>query len=221
MSVRRSARLAVLLAAVTAILGSATPALAMIDDPGGGTPTLLSPDDASALANAPVPPADQSGSSTSEIDSATALAASTLPGADTWIEPGASTEAAVGLAALTEGGVPATVRPICWANAAWHRWGTWPYQQRLTDTTYWCAVYGSHITYRSSTTTATGTFCGTAWTSSQLIGGGVGPGFTYFTTRSAAGWSCATVIPWITIHTSHHQDVKRGYMGGTTLVGSG
>ena len=220
MSLRRAVRLAALLAAVTAILGSAAPAVAMISDP-GGTPTLLSPDDASALANAPVPLADQSGSSTSTVDSATALAASSLPGADTWVEAAVTAQAAVGLSPLTEGGVLLTLRPACWANAAWHRWGTWPYQQRLTDTTYWCAIYGNHITYRSSSTTATGTFCATAWTSSQLIAGGVGPGFTYFTIRSSAGWSCATVIPWITIHTAHHQDVKRGVTGNTTVVGTG
>jgi hypothetical protein len=218
MSVRRTARLAVLLAAMTAILGSAAPALAVIYDPGGGTPTLLSPDDASALANSTV--GDLSGSTTSAVDGATALASSTMPDADTYVEPGISADAAVGLVTLYEPGTLAALRPICWANAAWHQWGTWPYQQRLTDTTYWCAVYGSHITYRSSSTTATGTFCGTGWRSSQLIAGGVGSGFTYFTIRSAAGWSCATVIPWITIHTSHHQDVRRGDKGGTSFVGS-
>jgi hypothetical protein len=103
----------------------------------------------------------------------------------------------------------------------WHQWGTWPYQQRITDTTYWCAVYGSHITYRSSTTTASGTLCAVNWRARQLIGGGVGPGFTYFTMRSSAGFACPTVIPWITLHTTHHEDVKRTDKGATTLVGSG
>lgn len=216
MSVRRAARLAVLLAALAAILGSAAPAFAMIDDPGGGgTPVLLSADDASVLANAPAPD-PSSGSSTTAVEGTTALAASSLPGADTFIEAGDSAEAAVG-ALVT---VPATLRPICWANAAWHKWGTWPYQQKLTDTTYWCAVYGNHITYRSSSTTGSGTFCATGWTSTQLIAGGVGPGFTYFTTRSSAGFSCATVIPWIVLHTTHHQDIRRGDQGGTAFVGS-
>jgi hypothetical protein len=219
MSVRRAARLAILLAAATAFLGAAAPALAVLDDGGsGGAPVLLSPDDASALANSTA--TDSSGSSTTQVDSATALAASTLPGAQTVTEPGVSADAATGLVALDEGAGILRLRPICWANAAWHKWGTWPYQQRLTDTTYWCAVYGSHITYRTSTTTASGTFCGTGWTASQLIAGGVGPGFTYFTIRSSAGWSCATVIPWIVIHTSHHQDVKRNDTGGTFFVGS-
>jgi hypothetical protein len=103
----------------------------------------------------------------------------------------------------------------------WHQWGTWPYQQRITDTTYWCAVYGSHITYRSSTTTASGTLCAVNWRARQLIGGGVGPGFTYFTIRSSAAFACPTLIPWITLHTTHHEDVKRTDKGATTLVGSG
>ena len=112
-------------------------------------------------------------------------------------------------------------RPVCWANYIWHQWGTWPYQQRVTDTTYWCAVYNSHITYRTSMTTASGTLCGVDWRAGLLIGGGVGPGFTYFTRRASAGFSCQTVIPWITIHTTHHEDVKRNDRGVTTLVGTG
>jgi hypothetical protein len=103
----------------------------------------------------------------------------------------------------------------------WHQWGIWPYQQKVTDTTYWCAVYFNHITYRTSTTTASGTLCGVNWRAGALIGGGVGRGFTYFTNRASAGFACQTTIPWITIHTSHHEDVKRNDRGMTTLVGSG
>jgi len=217
MSTRLAVRLGMLLAAAAIIAVIATPASATIADPGDATP--LSLDQATALATAPA--ADPSGSSTTQVDGSTALAASTLPGADTSIESDLTPQAAVGLSPLSAAVAGNTARPTCWANAAWHQWGTWPYQQRLTDTTYWCAVYGSHITYRSSSTTATGTLCGTSWTSSQIIAGGVGPGFTYFTIRSSAGWACATVIPWVTLHTSHHQDVKRGDKGGTSFVGSG
>jgi hypothetical protein len=39
--------------------------------------------------------------------------------------------------------------------------------------------------------------------------------------RSSAGFACPTVIPWITLHTTHHEDVKRTARGATTLVGSG
>lgn len=210
MSVRRRALLAVLPAAMTAVLVSA--GLASAADP-----TPLPPDQAQALATAP----DTSGSTTSAVDGQSVLNAAALPGADTSIESGVSAQAAVGLAPLTEGNIVSPMRPVCWANAAWHQWGTWPYQQRITNTAYWCAVYGSHITFRSASTTTSGTLCETNWRQIQLIGGGVGRGFTYFTMRSSAGFSCPTVIPWITIHTSHHVDVKRNDRGVTTFVGSG
>jgi hypothetical protein len=197
---------------MTAILGSAAPAVA-------DTPALLPPDQAQALATSPatVP----SGSSTASVDGRTALNASTLPGAETSIESGVSPEAAVGLMPLSEGNVISATRPSCWANAAWYQWGLWPYQQRITDTTYWCAVFGSHITYRTSTTTASGTLCGVSWRAHALIAGGVGRGFTYFTNRSSAGFACPTVIPWITLHTTHHEDVKRTDRGVTSFVGTG
>jgi hypothetical protein len=213
MSVRHAAVLAMLLAAtLIAILGSAAFTSA-------ATPAPLPQDQAQALITAPADVPE--GSSTTSVDGATALGASTQPGADNSIEAGISAQAAVGLAPLNEGNAISATRPICWANAAWHQWGTWPYQQRITDTTYWCAVFGSHITYRSSTTTASGTLCGVDWRAHALIGGGVGPGFTYFTVRASAGFSCETDIPWITIHTTHHMDIKRTDRGVTTSTGSG
>lgn len=217
MSLRRAALLAMLLAAVAAILGSATPALA---DLGWPSATPLSPDQAQALASSAA--AIPSGSSTGSVDGRTALDASTLPGADTEIESGISPEAAVGLAPFSDGtAISASMKPVCWMNAAWTQWGTWPYQQRITDTTYWCAIYGNHITYRSSITTASGTLCGVEWRTNQLIGGGVGKAYTYFTNRASAGFSCQTVIPWITIHTTHHEDLKRTDRGVMSWVGTG
>jgi hypothetical protein len=216
MSVRRSALLAMLLAAVIALLGSAAPAVA---DLGYSSATPLSPDQAQALATAPA--AVPSGSTTSSVAGQTALDAASLPGADTSIESDLTPQAAVGLTAPGGGSAISASRPICWANSAWWQWGTWPYQQRITDTTYWCAVYGSHITFRSSSTSASGTLCGVQWRSTELIGGGVGKSFTFFTTRASASFSCQTVIPWITIHTTHHEDVKRTDRGVTTWVGTG
>jgi hypothetical protein len=211
MSIRRAVLIALLLGALVAVLGLAGPGLA---DTG---PTPLSPDQAQALATS----GESTGSSTSVVDGQTALDASSLPGAQTSVESGVSAQAAVGLVPLYEGNLITASRPVCWANAAWHQWGTWPYQQRIIDTTYWCAVYASHITYRSSSTTTKGTLCATNWRANQLIAGGVGAGFTYFTVRASAGFACPTIIPWITIHTSHHEDVKRTDRGVTTFVGSG
>lgn len=213
MSIRGAALLALLIASIAALLAAA-PAVAATE-----VPPPLSPDGAQTLATTG---SETSGSTTMAVNGVTALNASTLPDADTSIEAGVSAQAAVGLTTtLSENNLMSASRPVCWANAMWHQWGTWPYQQRITDTTYWCAVYGSHITYRSSTTTASGLLCGVNWRARQLIAGGVGPGFTYFTMRSSAGFSCQTVIPWITIHTTHHEDVKRNVWGATKLVGSG
>jgi len=216
MSLRCAALLAMLLAAAAAILGSAASAVA-----DSGIPTALPPDQAQALANAPADVAD--GSSTTAVDGVTVLDASANSDAQTSIEEGISPEAAVGLTPLIEPDIRASTptRASCWANSMWHQWGTWPYQQRVTDTTYWCAVYNKHITYRTSTTTASGLLCGVSWRSGALIGGGIGRGFTYFTNRASAGFSCQTIVPWITLHTTHHLDVKRTDTGVTTQVGTG
>jgi hypothetical protein len=171
---------------------------------------------AQAVALAGGPAAVSSGSVTRRVSAQEALAAAALPGALVAVAPGLSLGQAVGVAPAVAAALTA-----CSANAAWHEWGTWPYQQRITDTTYWCAVYNRHITYRSSSATGSGTLCATNYAASQLIGGGVGRGFTYFTVRSSAGFACQTVIPWITIHTNHHEDVKRNDVGRTTWVGTG
>jgi hypothetical protein len=223
-----SRRLALVLAVALltggiAVFSGAAPAFA--DD----AASLLSPDDASALIAGP---AVSGTTATTAVDSSTALAAASLPDAVTSVEPDLTLDEAVGLdptsastAALRFGGTSinslalTAIKPMCWANAFWGRWGTWPYEQRITDTTYWCAIYGSKVTYRTSSVTGGGTLCGINWRASQLIGGGVG--FPSFTMRSSAGFSCPTVIPWIVLHPTHHLDVRRDSRGGTVLVGSG
>jgi len=193
-----------------------------------GQPQLLPAAQAEALVAST--PTVQSGSVTRKVSAQEALAAAASPGATVSLAPGYSLTQAVGLAPepAPAGAVPSpVVRPIgaavnyvgCNANAAWHQWGTWPYEQKITDTTYWCAVYGDHITYTSSSVTATGTFCGTSWTTSQLISGGIG--YSWFVMRSSAGWACPTVIPWVTLHPSHYEDVSRNAWGSTAEIGSG
>jgi|SRR5689334_11814062 len=124
MSVRRAA-LGLLLAATAAALVSVGPA-------GAADPSPLPPDQAQALATGGTTTSD---STTTAVDGLTALNASSLPGADTSIESGVSAQAAVGLAPLTEGNIISASKPVCWASTAWSKWGTWPYQQRFTDTT--------------------------------------------------------------------------------------
>lgn len=155
----------------------------------------------------------------SVVAASTALAAASQPGAVTSVAPGLSPSQAVG--AVPSGGAVqslAAPRTVCWSSATWHQWGTWPYEQRITDTTFWCAVYGQSITYHTSSVTTSGTLCGTNWRESQLIAGGVG--FPTFTIRSSAGFACPTVIPWITLHPSRYEDIRRGNRGVVVLVGN-
>lgn len=213
--------------AVVVTLLAAVSTVAVASAAAAGRPQPLPQAQAQALIDAPA--AVQSGSTTRAVSPQEALAAASIAGATVSIAPGLSLTQAVGLApAVTLSAAPSSVvRPVgatvasvgCSSNAAWHEWGTWPYQQRITDTTYWCAVYGDHITYTSSSVTASGTLCGTGWTSSQLISGGIG--YSWFVMRSSAGWNCPTVIPWVTLHPSHHMDVSRNAWGSTSEVGSG
>ena len=167
-----------------------------------------------------------SGSVTRSVSAEEALAAASGPGATVSVAPGLSLREAVGLgsAGATPGTSPSATAAAeaasgCAANAAWWQWGTWPYEQRITDTTYWCAVYGDHITYRSSSVTGGGTLCSTNWTGSALISGGIG--YTWFVMRSSAGFACPTVIPWITLHPSHYLDVSRNAWGNSAIVATG
>jgi hypothetical protein len=181
---------------------------------------------ASSCCDGGPPAAVQSGSSTRSVTAQEALAAASVAGAVVSVAPGLSLQEAVGLAPAVGGPTRrmyaagrASAYTACSANSAWHEWGTWPYQQRITDTTYWCAVYGERITYTSSTANGSGTLCSTNWTSSQLVSGGIG--YSWFVTRSSAGFSCPTAIPWISLHPSHYEDVARNAWGSTSEVGSG
>jgi len=204
-------RTAVLLAGLSLLV-----AVALVPTASAGGPQPLAPAQAQALANAA--PVVQTGSVTRSATPQEALAAAALPGATVSISPGLAPSEAVGLASVARPIAPAAASNACWANAYWRQWGTWPYEQKITDTTYWCAVYGDHITYTASSVTGTGTFCGTSWTTSQLIGGGIG--YSWFVLRSSAGFSCSTVIPWVTLHPSHYIDVSRNDWGSTAEVGS-
>jgi hypothetical protein len=188
----------------------------------------LGPDEAAALIGAP---SLVSGSSvTRAVTPEEALAAATRPGATVSVAPGLSLEQAVGVAPAgnraggsttsgLRGAVATTAGTGCAANVGSWTWGTWPYDQWITDTTYWCAVYGDHITYRSSSVGAGGTLCGTNSMGNALISGGIG--YSWFVIRSSAVYSCPTVIPWITLHPSHYIDISRNAWGNSAIVGTG
>jgi hypothetical protein len=216
-------RLATVVGLAVGLAGVALVPLAAADGP-----QPVSPTQAQALISAPSPVT--SGSTTRSVTAREALSAAALPGAVVAVAPGMSAAQAVGLApavSVSTATASSVVRPIgttlaaataCSANSMWTEWGTWPYQQRITDTTYWCAVYGDHITYISSTTNGTGTLCSTGWTSTQVVSGGIN--YSWFVNRASAGFSCPTAIPYISLHPSHSQDTSRNAWGSTALVGT-
>lgn len=211
--------------AVTGVLATAGTAGAKPPPSAGAQP--LSPTQAAALIGAP---SLVSGSSvTRAVTPEEALAAAARPGATVSVAPGFSLEQAVGLAPAIDRAAASTASGLrtagamaaatgCAANVGSWQWGTWPYDQWITDTTYWCAVYGDHITYRSSSVGAGGTLCGVNSTGSALISGGIG--YTWFVMRSSAVYSCPTVIPWITLHPSHYLDISRNAWGNSAIVGT-
>jgi hypothetical protein len=208
-------KLVVAAGAAAALLTAAAGAAAKPQPGGGAHPLPVA--EATALAAAGV----SSGSVTRVVSAEEALAAASQPDATVTVAPGLSLREAVGLgsAGATAAAVATEAATGCAANAAWWQWGTWPYEQRITDTTYWCAVWGDHITYRSSSVNGSGTLCSINWTGSALISGGIG--YSWFVTRSSAGFACPTVIPWITLHPSHYLDVSRNAWGNSAIVGSG
>jgi hypothetical protein len=227
-------RLATLVGLAVGLAGVAlVPAAAAGSAPAaaGSAPQPAAPAQAQALIGAAAPIA--TGSTTRRVSAQEALSASSLPGAVVAVSPGLSAAQAVGLlpaVSAPSGSAPTGAAPVvgrigvttaatsCSANAQWTEWGIWPYQQRITDTTYWCAVYGDHITYTSSNTSGTGTLCGTSWTSSQIVSGGIG--YSWFVNRASAGFNCPTAIPWISLHPSHYEDTSRNAWGSTQLVGT-
>ena len=188
-------------------------------------PQPVAPDQAQALIGAASPVA--SSSVTRRVSPQEALASASAPGAVVSVAPGMSAAEAVGLATVGGPVTPGStlVKPAaadyygCESNVSGWHWGIWPYDQNITDTTYWCAIYGVSITYRTTNVTATGTFCGTSWASSALISGGVG--YTWFTMRASAGWSCPTDIPWITLHPTHYLDTSHNAWGNSEQVRAG
>jgi hypothetical protein len=211
----------------TTALGIAVIAVlvALVPTASASTPQPLPPDQAQALISAPSPVT--SSSVTRRVSPQEAYAAATAGGASVYVAPGMTLAQAVGLTPTVGVAAPTSplVKPViaaqvstgCAATQSSWSWGTWPYEQTITDITYWCAIYGVVITSRSTTVTATGTFCGTGWTSSQLISGGVG--YSWFTMRASAGWSCPTVIPWVILHPSHYLDTAHNDWGNSEQVG--
>jgi hypothetical protein len=206
---------------VVVALALVVPAAASARPPGPVAPAPTPLPEAQAEALVAAPAAVPAGSQTWSVSPQEALGAASSPGAAVYVAPGLSLRQAVGVAPAAGSDVAHTTAGEavgCSANRAYRTWGTWPYEQQLSDTTYWCAVYGNHITYYSSSVNATGTLCDSSWTSSQVISGGIG--YSWFVVRSSGGWSCPTVVPWLSLHPSHYMDYSRNAWGSTEYIGS-
>jgi hypothetical protein len=190
----------ILAAAVAAALAAAPAAFA---GNGNGKPKPLDPVGAQALAAAP---SESLGASATPVSRAEALAALTRPGATTAVAPGFTTPQLA---------VAAANACFSWASG-WH-WGTWPYEQEIWDHTYYCAVYGSYITYRSTTVTAGGTLCGVESRDDWISSGGIG--YFWMVVHAQARFSCPTVIPYISIHPTDWLETAYNAWGNASQVG--
>lgn len=149
---------------------------------GNGKPKPLPADQAMPLINAP---AVVDLSAATPVSKDAALAAMTAQGASTALADGYPSPA-MAIAAST--GCASVVSHI--------GWGTWPYQRDLYEQTYWCAVYGEHITSYSTTVTTGETLCSRSSTDNFTYSGGVG--YSWVTVQANATWSCPIigVIPY-------------------------
>jgi hypothetical protein len=145
-------------------------------------PRPLPPEQAMPLLDAPVV-VDQS--TAAPVSKDAALAAMTGQGAATTVAGGYASPAAAVAAATGCASVTSRVS-----------WGTWPYQRVLYENTYWCAVYGDHVTSYSTTVTTDQTLCSRQNSDRFTYSGGVG--YSWVTVQANATWSCPIigVVPY-------------------------
>jgi hypothetical protein len=175
--------------------------------PPPGTPS--SPEEAQALAAAAPDHAAQASVRRASVGEA--RAAAQQPGAVT--EGSLDTEAPSVLGARSLARATAT---YCWSGQVSMQWGTWPYDQHVYDHTYWCAVYGSYITYRSTNVTHGSNLCSGSGDYSFRISGGVG--YSSVTIEAGAYFNCPTTIPWININRHDWLHDKYTAWGGISAV---
>lgn len=170
----------VLMAALAAAALAAVPAATAGNGNGGARP--LPSDQAMPLI---VGPAVTSQSAAAPVSKQDALAAMSGQAAATTLAPGFATPGAA-VAAATG----------CSAVASHVSWGTWPYERELYETTYWCAVYGDHITGYSTTVTTNQTLCTRQNADHFTYSGGVG--YSWVVVQANATWSCPIigVVPY-------------------------
>ena len=147
------------------------------------------------------------GTSVAPVSKDDALAASRLPGAQTEIASGFAT---------TQQAVAASTG--CAAYVSGWGWGTWPYDQQVYDHTYYCAVIGDHITYRSTTVTTGGTICGTESRDDWIVSGGIG--YSWMVVHAQARFACPTAVPWLVLHPTDWLETAYNAWGNAAQVGN-
>jgi hypothetical protein len=146
------------------------------------------------------------GTSVTAISKDDALAASRQAGAQTEVASGFAT---------TQQAIAASTG--CASYQSGWGWGTWPYDQQVYDHTYYCAVTGDHITYRSTTVTTGGTLCGTESRNNWIVSGGIGS--FWMVVHAEARFSCPTVVPWVTLHPTDWLETSYNAWGNAAQVG--
>lgn len=168
---------------------------------GNGKP--LDPTDAQALASAA---GGSLGTTVTPASKQEALGAAQLPGASTTVAPGfqsatAAVDASTGCASYRSG---------------W-RWGTWPYDQLVYEHTYYCAVTGQYITYRSTVVTAGGTLCSAESRDNWITSGGIG--YFWMVVHAEVRFSCPTAIPYVSLHPTDWLETSYNAWGNAAQVG--
>jgi len=81
----------------------------------------------------------------------------------------------------------------CFFATAESQWGVYPYQQNLSNDTYWCSMYYEYVSYRFTHIRLGSSMCSKSGAFSYRIGGGVGTNLVWV--RAGGSWSCG--IPHI------------------------
>jgi hypothetical protein len=81
----------------------------------------------------------------------------------------------------------------CFFATAEASWGTWPYQQTLSNDTYWCSMYYQYVSYRFTHIRLGSSLCTKSGAFSYRIGGGIGQSLVWV--RAGGSFSCG--IPYI------------------------
>jgi hypothetical protein len=156
------------------------------------SPGLLSPKQARALINAP---ASNGSSAAQRISTQQVQQAASEVGAVVEVGTSRATTAAK------------AQKSTCWFGSVWTQWGLYPYQQRVTDNTYWCTRTGGVLTWRVTHVTMSSTLCSSDRSDNYKLQGGNGSKMVV--TRSTGYFACQTIIPWVTVHTTRWEDAYR------------